>query len=89
MKRIIVMIIIVAALTGASIMSYKAFSGSEGASFISTDTPPEVVPSEILPMGASLNFKSVQEFNKESRLFPYPAVNATEVGPGIGELIQQ
>ncbi|MDQ3018733.1 MAG: hypothetical protein M3Q64_02595 [bacterium] len=88
MKRIIAIIIIVVAFTGAGVLGYKAL-GPKATSFIEEGTTPETIPSEILPKGANLNFEPVKGFNKESRLFPYPAVNPAEASPTMGEIMQQ
>ncbi len=85
MKQIISIIVIVGALAGAGIFGYLAFSKSSSDQELSI---PVSTTSQILPMGSALNFDSVQKFNKNNSLFPYPVVNPSEIGSTTGEMIK-
>ncbi len=87
MKKIISIVIIFGALAGAGFFAYKAFSSSS-----STAAPSQAATkttSEILPLGTNLNFEQVKKFNKDARIFQYPAVSPEDIGPGLSTMIKQ
>ncbi len=74
MKKTITIIIVVLALGGAVFFAYSALNTSPLSSG-------QAVPaSTILPFGTSLDFKTLSEFNKTNRIFPYPKVTKEEIG---------
>jgi len=40
-------------------------------------------------MGSTLKFDTIQKYNKDSRLYPYPVVNPSEIGIPTAEMIKQ
>ncbi len=89
MKQTIIIIIIVAALAGAGIFAYMSFF-SNGSSSLVTFGEDTGAPgtSEILPLGSNLNFDQIHKFNKDSRVFQYPSVNPSEIGPVMGTMVK-
>lgn len=82
MKKLFTIIITIAALIGAIVLGYSALKKKEQAS-------PQPAPpaSTILPYGTNLDFQDIEEFNKASRLFPYPKVTPPEIGTAPSSLV--
>ena len=80
MRKLLTIIITIAALGGAVILGYSA---------LSKKTPPQATgpSSTILPYGTALDFNNLQDFNKTNRLFPYPAVTPPEIGAPTAALV--
>jgi hypothetical protein len=74
-KKIITIIIIVIALGGAIFLGYSAMTSNTGGSSVKTTPAPA-----ILPLNTNLDFKPINDYNSESRFFPYPQVNTSEIG---------
>lgn len=88
MKRTLYIIVIVIGLGGALVMGYLAMTSGDSPgsdSIIEAGANPQVY--NILPKGKSLDFGTLENFNKDNRLYPYPQVNTTEVGKNLGNLI--
>ncbi len=86
MKQTILLIIIVAAVAGAGVFGYMALtkSGPDAGQAM----PAAGASSQILPMGSALNFDTIQKYNKNSTLFPYPVVNPVEIGVPTSQMIK-
>jgi hypothetical protein len=68
------------------VLGYKAF--------FSAGTTPAVVTtaggsSAILPKGDNLDFSQVKKYNKDGRIFQYPVVSPSEIGPDVNAIIKQ
>lgn len=92
MKKIIYIVVIVIALGGAIVMGYMAFFGADSNTSSSLDTgstsPTSSSPVSILPYGDRLDFSSLKKYNRANIIFPYPKVNLSEIGKGIGQIMQ-
>jgi hypothetical protein len=89
MKRTLYIIVIVVGLGGALVMGYLAMTSSPDSGEIvveGTTTTSEAY--NILPYGDDLNFETLENFNKDHRLYPYPEVNPAEVGKPLGVIIE-
>lgn len=87
MKRLIYIAIIVIGLGGAAVMAYLAFMGG-GSSEEVVVVEGEAAGYNILPEGKTLDFNTLQDFNKDGRVFPYPVVSPAEVGQVLGNIIE-
>lgn len=83
MKKIITIIIVVAALGGAGFLGYSAMHKSSS----SGDAKSGNITTTILPYGTDLNFKPIQDFNSTNRFFPYPKVTPPEIGATTTALV--
>lgn len=88
MKRTLYIIVIVIALGGAAVMGYLAFTAGDSSEVTVNESGETSSVYNILPKGKSLDFGTLQNFNRDNRLFPYPEVNNTEVGKNLGNLIK-
>lgn len=89
MKKTLYIAIIVIALGGAAVMGYMAFMG--GGSSVEEVVVVEGESSasyNILPEGKTLDFNTIENFNKDGRMFPYPVVSPAEVGQVLGNIIE-
>ena len=91
MKKTIYLIVIIIGLGGALVMGYMYLrGGSEGvptAEVASVDTS-EASNLQILPFGKELDFKKLEQYNKNKILFPYPKVTPPEIGAGPGTMME-
>lgn len=85
-KEIISIVIIVVCFGGAAVMGYLAFSGSNSSG--GSSAPVEPAHSTILPYGTKFDFSALEQHNPNSKLFPYPEVNPSEVGLAPGNMVQ-
>lgn len=87
LKQIITLIIIIAALAIAGVFAYNFLMGSvtEQDAVKSLEKP--TASSAILPHGTELNFDTVNEFNPSGRLYTYPAVQPSDAGLPLNDLI--
>ncbi len=92
MKKIIYIIVIVLGLGGAIVMGYMVIRGnSHGIPSITMPTEGVSQPAanyQILPYGHDLDFKKVEEYNKNKILFPYPKVSPSEIGAAAGSMME-
>ena len=89
MKRTLYIIMIVIGLGGAVVMGYMAMTSSSDSGEVAvegTASAPQAY--NILPYGDDLNFDTLENFNKDHRLYPYPKVNPAEVGKPLGVIIE-
>lgn len=84
MKKTISFIVIVVALGAAIVLGYLALSKNNSTTTTSSSAP----VSTVLPEGNKLDFNSVQSYNKDGRLFPYPVVNPAEIGAQSATLVK-
>ncbi len=82
-NQLIALIVIVVALAGAGVFAYFAFTGTEQV----TVQPSSSI--NALPHGTTLNFNTVEKFNKNAKVFEYPRVSADETGLPLNQLIQE
>mgnify|MGYP001614860078 CR=1 FL=1 len=85
LKQLISLIIVVAALVAAGVFAYMTITGANNPD--ATTTP--LSTAEILPNGSKLDFEDVNKFNKNGKLFKYPAVVPTEIGVGLNDAMLQ
>lgn len=83
MKKIITIIIVVAALAGAGFLGYSAMHKSTSTGSGKSGD----IAKTILPYGSDLNFKPIQDFNNTGRFFPYPKVTPPEIGSTTTALV--
>ena len=84
-KDIISLGVIVVAIGGAVVMGYLALQRSAGGK-PSTDNGPQV--SIVLPQGRALEFETIEDFNKNKVMFPYPQVSPVEIGVSPSLLVK-
>lgn len=88
LKQIITLIIIIAALAIAGVFAYQFFMNTvETEDELNTKDIQAKQTSVILPKGSELNFDTIKEFNPSSRLYTYPAVQPTDAGLQLNEMI--
>lgn len=89
-KKIITLIVIIAAFAGAGVFAYLTFfteNVSDDAG-LTTNAANAAATNTILPHGTKLDFSKVESFNKSGTLFPYPKVAPIEVGLQLNDLSQ-
>lgn len=87
-KKIILILLIVGALSGAGVFAYISMTGT-GASSENTSTVPTSSAGAILPNGSDLNFDKINKFNETGRVFEYPSVTPADTGLQLNEIISQ
>ena len=88
-KKIILVIIVVAALAGAGVFAYLTFNGSTSIAPIVATPTPVTAANSILPYGTKLDFDSINKFNETGRKFQYPIVTPSDTGLQLNEIISQ
>ena len=86
-KQIIILIIIIAALAIAGVFAYKFLMGTVSEESAAKSQSQGAGTSVILPQGTDLNFDTVKEFNPSGRLYTYPAVQPSDAGLPLNDLI--
>ncbi len=86
-KQIITLIIIIAALAIAGIFAYKFLMGTVTEEDAAKSQEQGAGVSVILPQGSELDFEKVKEFNPSGRLYTYPAVQPSDAGLPLNDLI--
>lgn len=88
-KKIILVIIVIAALAGAGVFAYLSFSGSSSTVQTAPSSNTVSATDSILPYGTKLDFGKVNKFNETGRAFQYPAVTPADTGLQLNEIISQ
>jgi hypothetical protein len=53
-------------------------------------TAPALISSpRILPLGSSFDLTMVKKYNADGKLFSYPKVDPTEIGPALGDIVKK
>jgi hypothetical protein len=87
-KQIIIIIVIIAAIAGAGVFAYMTFFSGDAVT-PATPLSAEGKSNAILPQGTKLDFGTVQKFNKNSKIFQQPAVQPSEIGMGLDEIMEK
>ena len=88
-KKIILVIIVIAALAGAGVFVYLTFNGSTSIVPIVATPTPVTAANSILPYGTKLDFDTINKFNETGRKFQYPTVTTADTGLQLNEIISQ
>lgn len=85
LKQIIGLIIVVVALVSAGVFAYMTITGDKA-----PETTTTINTAEILPEGTKLDFEDVNKFNKNGKLFRYPAVDPnSEIGLELNDVMEK
>lgn len=85
-KKIITIIIIIAAFAGAGVFAYMSLRGD--ATTLVTTNDQSAAPI-LLPYGDELNFDAINKYNQTGKTFQYPATTAADVGSQLNDIISQ
>lgn len=85
-KKIITIIVIVAAFAGAGVFAYMSLRDDASSLVTTSDQPAAPI---LLPYGDKLDFSAVNKFNQTGRIFQQPVTTAADVGLQLNEIISQ
>ncbi len=86
-KKIITIVVIVAALAGAGVFGYLSLR--DDAVELVTAADGQAATPIILPYGDTLDFETVNKFNQTGRTYTLPVTTAADVGLQLNEIISQ
>jgi hypothetical protein len=49
---------------------------------------PTVSKSRILPLGKNMDLSKIKKYNSDGKMFSYPLVQPTDVGPSLSEIVK-